>query len=375
MRINRMVRLFYLIFPIILLFALLSDAKKITKNDSPSCLKCHEETLMTAITNPYQHIVVQDSCVLCHKIEERVDESKVVLWSSSFQSEGTVFIGSLDANKHHKISIEATNIYGKKSERKDISIKPMDKKALPVNTGPLKMISDVRIERITKGLFVEATINWNTNVPATSSIEYRLGNGKYRTMSSAGNLFTRNQSLIFNGLKHKSKYIFRVVSKDISGNVLKSTEYTLNTSDNIAYVNVPEEIKKLPTLITNLGVVKNENNNDYYIKVAANKPVQFKVWIKEVEEETERPCVDFVSTRFSTIAICIKCHQQNSSHPVGVRSKNPKIVVSDNLPTIENGLLTCVTCHYAHGGKTEYYLRVKFTEEICAKCHDSYYKY
>ncbi len=397
-----MVRLCYLVFSVILLFSLLSDATtKTVKKNRSSCLKCHEQVLMKAIANPFQHSVVQDSCKVCHQVEARVEQKKSVLWSQTFQPEGTVFIGNLEPHKQYKVIAEVLDSFGNKSTLQNITIKPSKILNSFVNTSPLEQISNVRLDKLTKGLFVEATIAWNTNVPATTEIEYKMikgeskrkekwkgkgrakrkakgkgkGKAKYRKMSSAGNLFTNEHSLAFNGLRHKSTYQYRIVSRDISGNILKSSEYTLNTSDATAPVEISEELKELPTLITNLRVLKNEKKNDFYIKIAANKNVQFKIWLKDIDENSDRPCLNFKQNRYSTIDVCIKCHAQDSSHPVGVRSKNPKIVVSDNLPTIENGMITCVTCHYSHGGKKQYYLRVNFTEEICAKCHQSYYKY
>ena len=164
--------------------------------------------------------------------------------------------------------------------------------------------------------------------------------------------------------------MFRVTSWDLNGNVLQSENLTFETYKEFNLANDPDiqepEIAK--PMLFNIGKGK-----DLFIRVSANTPVKFKVSIRENQKMANRPCLGFVQTRHSTINACLRCHQQDASHPVGVRSMNPNIKVPDELPVIENGVVTCVTCHFAHGGEADYFLRIKFSKEICVKCHPKQY--
>ncbi|MBI4697830.1 MAG: cytochrome c3 family protein [Nitrospirae bacterium] len=64
-----------------------------------------------------------------------------------------------------------------------------------------------------------------------------------------------------------------------------------------------------------------------------------------------------------------KCHQPKQSHPVDVRvwGKRGYKVASD-LPLSEGNIITCVTCHFPHGGNIVNLLR-KNSVELCSSCH------
>ncbi|MDH4028007.1 MAG: fibronectin type III domain-containing protein [Nitrospirota bacterium] len=368
-----MIRLYYFILPLVFAFTLLSGANAIEDKPESSCLKCHEDIYVKAVTSPYQHSVIKGSCVLCHVMDDSANNRKVVLWSSTLQTEGTVFLGSLPDDRKYQAAVEVIDSNGKKSPTKFINIKPDETWKLSPGASTLKSISEVKLEQVRKAMYAEATISWTTDVPATSEVEYRPGAGEYKKMSASKNLFTKQHTADLSGLKHNTNYTYRVISRDISGNVLRSAEYSFDTSKKYISVTIQKDLTALTPLVTNLRAIRTENGNDYYLNVSANKSSQFVVWLQEIRETEGRPCKDFRQTRYSTIDVCITCHQQDSSHPVGVRSSNPRIVISDQLPTIEDGLITCVTCHFSHGGKKPYFLRIEFTKEICVKCHQSYY--
>lgn len=360
--------------PVILISILFSDASITNQNgNNAECITCHEETYMQALSQPFQHTVMRDGCTECHQFTSNTKKKKLLLWSSTFQTEAIIALGKLDENKKYQAVIEAIDNNGIKSKAMPVNILAENAEKLSIEEYPLKALSNVSIDRIKMSIFTEASISWNTDVPATSEIEYKLPGGKYRRMSSSKNLYTTDHRTILKGLKRNSNYSYRVISTDMSGNTMISEEQLLNTYNEIVQPDIKTPSKKVPTLVTDTITLKDEEIEDFYLKVASNKYSQFIVWLKEINKKSERPCNDSKPSRASTIDICIKCHAQDSSHPVGVRSNNPKVIVSDELPTIENGMITCVTCHFPHGGKKAFYVRIDFSEEICIKCHGKYY--
>lgn len=73
-----------------------------------------------------------------------------------------------------------------------------------------------------------------------------------------------------------------------------------------------------------------------------------------------------------TIEVCFDCHQQitsGASHPVRIYSRGPETKIPEDLPTIDGGMITCVTCHAPHAGAGAKLVREKITTKLCVACH------
>lgn len=74
------------------------------------------------------------------------------------------------------------------------------------------------------------------------------------------------------------------------------------------------------------------------------------------------------------ITVCYQCHPKNKlgiSHPVNVlpSRKIKEKMETAGLPTGENGLLLCVTCHFPHASSEGSLGRKAVSEELCVACH------
>ena len=105
------------------------------------------------------------------------------------------------------------------------------------------------------------------------------------------------------------------------------------------------------------------------MKVTANIPSGISITVKEANKVDEKHGFGLVPARYSRIDVCYKCHPHDSSHPVGVKAESPKIKTPDGLPTIEDGVITCITCHYPHGGERVHFNRFDYKKDLCMKCH------
>lgn len=75
------------------------------------------------------------------------------------------------------------------------------------------------------------------------------------------------------------------------------------------------------------------------------------------------------------IDICYECHPQSrlgTSHPVRLYAKGGETEIPADLPTVNDGMLTCVTCHDPHGGPGKYLVREKIKTKLCVACHTMY---
>lgn len=86
--------------------------------------------------------------------------------------------------------------------------------------------------------------------------------------------------------------------------------------------------------------------------------------------EEEHPLL--VSSEFSAIDQCFTCHPESelgASHPVRIYATGKETRIPDSLPTGKDGMLTCVTCHDPHGGKSKALVRELIVTKLCVACH------
>jgi len=70
-----------------------------------------------------------------------------------------------------------------------------------------------------------ATITWNTDVEATSQVQYGETTGYGSTTPFSAALAT-SHSVTLSGLSPGTTYHFRVISEDASGNLIRSSDFT-----------------------------------------------------------------------------------------------------------------------------------------------------
>jgi predicted CXXCH cytochrome family protein len=118
-----------------------------------------------------------------------------------------------------------------------------------------------------------------------------------------------------------------------------------------------------------MQLFRSPDQEGVYLKVTANKMSELSVKVKQPTAVDEKHGPGFFSERYSRIDICYTCHPHDSSHPVGVKAESPKIKTLDGLPTIRDGIITCVTCHKPHGGERAHYIRFDHKKNLCMRCH------
>ncbi len=127
---------------------------------------------------------------------------------------------------------------------------------------------------------------------------------------------------------------------------------------------VIEKIKPLRSIGGKLGIV-----------VTVNRPV--KVTLNALEDKNqgltsklERHGKGFISPKATRIDVCVGCHNQGISHPVGITANTHTTKIPEGLPTLPGGIITCNTCHTPHGGNKKFLARIDFKDTtMCAQCH------
>ncbi|MCP3177765.1 hypothetical protein MJO47_11680 [Desulfuromonas sp. KJ2020] len=73
-----------------------------------------------------------------------------------------------------------------------------------------------------------------------------------------------------------------------------------------------------------------------------------------------------------TIEVCLSCHSDTdlgASHPVRLYARRGSTIIPEELPTIEDGMMTCVTCHGPHGAPARQLVREIVKTKLCVTCH------
>ena len=351
----------------LLIISLLNIEASIETGSSNTCLKCHEKISLKYEANLFRHHVVKENCTLCHARDDGKKLETTLRFSSPMKSR-ILYLGDLEENKRYEAEVMLTDSKGRSSAPQMLSITLEDLWNYDKRFSSLNEISRVRVEEIKKGGFVNATISWNTDDYATSEIEFREG-GEYGRRFSLDNQFTKEHKVELTGLKHTRKYSYKVISRDMSGKSVQSNQYNFNTSTDIPGVKKPGTEGDEPPSINTISMFRVGKEKAVYLKVTANKPSETLVRLREIRDAGEMHGSEFSPERFATIEACRKCHPQNASHPVGIRARSPDIITPDELPTIEDGVITCVTCHDPHGGDTKYFARMDYKRDLCIKCH------
>lgn len=354
------------LIPIVIL--LLFPASMSSSTGTSNCAGCHEKTYERSISNIFGHSVARKNCATCHIRKAEADHKITRISLPGLQTERIVHLDKIDENLKYEMEIVLTDDTGVNSEPHFISFTPKKLWGQGQMFSMLKRISDIEVEEVKREGFVNATISWDTDTFATSEIEYRT-TGEYGNRFKVNNQFTKRHKIVLRGLKHKKKYLYQVISKDINGTVVKSGEHILDTSDSFSRSGDREVMDELPPALNSVNIFRVRQDKGVYMKVYASKPSELLINLKELPDTDDKHGPGLFPERYSTIKICYQCHPQDASHPVGIRSGNPGIKIPDSLPTIEDGVITCVTCHDPHGSNKRFFTRVDYKKDLCLNCH------
>ncbi len=397
------------------------DAENSEDAETSACLTCHQKVLDNMRKFTFQHSpIVSNKCSTCHiskdgsdrrvdkaaqNTEEKEDWGKVQ--RNQFSNEHIVVMGNLSNNSDYRFKIDLEDKKGKKNSSETLSFKPESISKYWTDDETPPTITNVGLVKMDVSVFIEAAIGWETNEFADSKIEY--GTIKKYDKSAYSASYYKKHNFKLTGLKHKAIYHYRVTSKDIFGNVAVSEDKTFDTSkmfkepeivDNSnedAQEETSGEEKNKEPKFKALRILKlkpkqeEEEKLDPKKKPLLSKVAVFFIASREVKsiiefaegkgedesgtnlsEEEKHGSWGLLNRRGAGIKVCVKCHKQGVSHPVGVSGRRSGIRIPDDFPTGEGGIITCVTCHMPHGSYLENLARLDFKRGICIKCHKGF---
>jgi predicted CXXCH cytochrome family protein len=357
------------------------------------CIDCHKDVYTSLEGYAYQHFnIVPKNCALCHLKLTReaevmsVKEHYEQIIGQKYDKEFLVPIGTHTDDIGICFNAKLTNKNGKIVESDFLRVIPSKVKAELTKDLSPPVITVIKITDFILGVFDDVQISWNTDEFSDSEVQYGYSEDydeKVRDLN-----LVKNHNILLKTLRHGTKVNYRVVSMDNFGNIAKSGNNTFSTSDDQIYIKKDMASLSPPT-VEKVGALKIGTDIFLYIKTDQNvlyridyKPEDSAVVGKE--ESSEASAVNEASQSNSSddtvlahskglktkkdvgLKSCRRCHkdQEAGEHPTNVRP--PKKPAND-LPLIE-GVMTCVTCHGAHGGDKPAILRL-IDRDLCNSCH------
>lgn len=360
---------------------------------------CHETVYNEGTSNPFIHTPFEEKqCDKCHlktavvsaNSDASLDKSlsqPVILSQPDYQTEHLVVLRGLDAKASYDIAVSLYDTSGNNKRREFRAVVPADVLDVRTDDRTAPQILDVRVGPATKGVFLETSVSWKTDEPATSGVEYGLTD-QYGQHTPEDSALVKNHIVNIHELEQDKNYHLRVVSRDPFGNEAESRDVQFQTRD-VQPAGVSAEVPagqddENALRFDRLDMFLLDSELAFYVQ--GSKSARLTIAYLKVEEPAAQGTTggaistaddSHVALREGvelTINACYQCHPVDSlgvSHPVGVRP-SAKTTIPDDLPTLEGGMVTCVTCHTPHGGERRYFARKEITKDICVSCHEGY---
>lgn len=129
------------------------------------------------------------------------------------------------------------------------------------------VISSVQSSSITTSSVI---ISWNTDEDATSKIDYGL-TINYSNSTIESSIYKKSHSVTLTGLQANTIYNYRVVSKDSSGNVVQSNNFSFKTSQVVSNANPVINLDMQPPDSLFSGGTYYEGTGSFPMVTASNK--------------------------------------------------------------------------------------------------------
>ena len=350
------------------------------------CVTCHQRMWDDAMSKPFIHKpFLEKKCHFCHIADEKGLEQargfmtdRDVDWLASRRVGATSHWFFLDAGEVGKTVQVDIQIPGKKNLRREISLPPLDDLPVLTNAGRPPGISGVKVAAVERGLFLTATIVWKTSTGCTSQVVYGINELSRRTKKDTA--LTTDHLVVLSGLKPRRTYRFKVVSTDLFGNTAESAPMRFSTFDPAgghATVRRRGDLKNDGRLRVKPRLYR--YGGQYVFQFTATRPVLVALGVKKDSDAalsgaTTGPPPDKHRLKDALVTnntICEPCHGvyvKGRNHPVNVPPK-PGMTIPEDYFVLNNGNITCMSCHAAHASEYEYRLVRSNKRELCVGCH------
>ena len=370
--------------------------------DPDNCISCHQEVYGQGMVQSHLHApFFKQACDKCHGTHEvllkggqaftRGKTRSPEFRDTEFLTERTVLLKGLRSGAAYDVNVtfQDRNENRVTEEFIGVEVVAAGTAGSRVRDRRPPRVSNIVVGPIEKGPFLSTVISWETDEPATSTVMCGLSE-RYGETVQREDVWVKRHRVPVYGLLKDRQYHFRVLSTDIFGNESRSEEL-LFTTRNAVHPSAARREDGDTARRGSLAVTQAQLflvGSDLGLYLETDRPSTVRVeWSKEADlpepasPGSKKPGYEvrldgLRRGRDLTIDACTQygCHTPASlgvSHPVGVPLRNTS-VLPINLPTLEGGIITCVSCHLPHGGKRKYFAQDDFSKDLCVTCHTEF---
>lgn len=360
--------------------------------DFTHCSMCHK-VVLEEVFRPYLHVPFQQQrCGECHLPQKSAPADEVVDPVKLQDRRKINWLGeSLMADRQHAFVLPAEKVRDSllvetrgangAFSRKELPLPPLASLAEVKDSGRPPVISDVGVLKVERGVFLSATVGWQTDALADAQVRYDSGDLTQST-PTASRLGRRHEIVLVN-LKPDQTYRFTVVSRDIFGRSQESPPLTFSTAQPSA-ARLPDPTRPVPGDPAEIGFASQllRLGGNYLLELNLEQPAAVSIGTGNSVRKpalatgliptggNDRNHQDLSSKQAAGLAACGSCHRKmaTATHPVNVFPK-PGMVIPPEYPTLPDGRITCRSCHEAHSSDNEYLTIKPSGRTLCVGCH------
>ena len=174
----------------------------------------------------------------------------------------SIKISNLTPNTTYHYQVASTDANGNSATSTDYTLTTLYLSVSTQNDTTPPTISNVATSTVSD---TQATITWTTNELSTSQVVYGASTS-YGSQTTKDTTPTYRHSVTISGLTKLTKYHYKVVSNDLSGNSASSTDYTFTTTDQpgivktisqgggVVFIEKPTKPDDTPPIISSIEV-------------------------------------------------------------------------------------------------------------------------
>ncbi len=356
-----------------------------------NCESCHDDHLNRSLRRRFVHMPFQEKkCRQCHTVQEshqglsqqrarnRANTQRVQWLEESIQPAMNHYFLFSSQDVSGTVVVEAAMPQGGTS-RQELTLPPVREMQMVSNDGRAPKVSNVRLIEVVRGIYIEATIAWQTDEPAKSIIEYGIGAMGIKVGSD--NRLARDHRLTLSGLKRNQEYNYQILSEDRFGNHTTAGPYYFSTKG-VRYQqrSMAAEYSRRGSNVKLIHGATRNNDGQVVLQIAANRAVSLSIGKQAGETNLAQAAATGASKpshpklkekRDVTINTCYTCHENTKSgrsHPVNVRPRRG-MTIPREYSTLSDGRMTCMSCHDDHASNMEFRLIKSSKKELCIGCH------
>ena len=337
--------------------------------DFQTCGYCHSSLEIDSQKQFIHSPFGEGTCEECHVAETFIlaPEDQKIDWLSEDSIPLKVHKFKVRDDELGEVLVVDIMSSSNSSKREEIPVPSLHEIQQIENVETAPTISNPRLVSLKQGIFLTATVGWETDVLADASIQY--GEDDLSKKIPVNKRSGQEHFVVIRNLAPNKSYQFVAISNDVYGRRSESLPVMFSTTidANQSQSEIAESTEISETVATHFSRVGDE----YLISVQLDKENHIflgtkgrkKPCLPEDEFHSGLNCVEEI-----LMAPCLNCHVKHD-HPVGVVPIKDGIRISEEFPTMPSGEVACASCHDPHSSKHYSLTRMDSREKLCANCH------